>query len=79
MALINQIIHRVNDKCSSPIQTLTVGSGITPDQPFGSRAFTAGTELHLSLKFDFILTHNLFLSIYMLKMCLSICQETRPH
>ncbi len=40
----------------SPIQTLTVGSGIAPDQPRRARGLgrknntTAGKELHLSLK-----------------------------
>ena len=28
----------------------TVGSGITPDQPFGSRTITAGREFHPALK-----------------------------
>jgi len=60
--MINKTSFIIKTKCSSPIQTLTVGSGITPDQPFGSRALTAGTELHLSLKFDYMLTYYLSLS-----------------
>ena len=35
---------------SSPIQTFTVGSGITPDQPFGLRANTAGRDSHPASK-----------------------------
>jgi hypothetical protein len=41
----------------------TVGSGITPDRPFGSRTefitITAGKELHLALKIVINITHNL--------------------
>ena len=41
-------------KAPSPIQTITVGFGISPNQPrWGSRALTAGGELHPALKVTF--------------------------
>jgi len=60
---------------ASPIQTLTVGSGITPDQPFGSRAFTAGTELHLSLKFVLMIAQSRHLSTIIHKTILHFFHE----
>ena len=46
---------------SSPIQTVTVGSGITPDQlPLESKALadsTAGGDLHPALKTSYFVVH----------------------
>jgi hypothetical protein len=43
-----------NLRLPAPIRTLTVGSGISPDQPhdcsWGSRAFTAGRGFHPTLQ-----------------------------
>lgn len=47
---------------SSLIQTVTVGFGITPNQPVGSQTFTAGQELHLAPKIAF---HGIY-SVYSL-------------
>ena len=58
---------------SSHIRTLTVGSGITPNQPKkGSRTFTAGRESHPAPKIIYVLLYSIFLilSIVYLKIAM---------
>ena len=52
----------------SPIQTFTVGSGITPDRPIRLAGFTAGRDLHPALK---IILFIIF--VYAIIIALIIC------
>lgn len=56
---------------SSPIQTVTVGSGISPDQSLfeGLAGFTAGREFHPALKISSIII--LKKTIMSINLCLT--------